>query len=152
MKYLKNTTTDKFQLVSGTTVSALYTDADYIDAVAATGAFAAASHEDHTVTTAATTDVLGAPGTSNIRTLKSFTARNADTAVATDVTFQRNDNGTVTELHKETLLPGYMLQYEEGVGFFLVRPGLNDLRLLTSAESSDLQRVLRSSLSAHSNI
>jgi hypothetical protein len=56
----------------------------------------------------------------------------------------------LTELHKETLLPGYLLEWIDGVGFYLIKPALNDNRLITNIEPSDGQQVFRSVLPTHS--
>lgn len=105
------------------------------------------------ITTATTTTVVTAPASGHLIGVESLTIRNKDAAVTCDVTVQLDKSATNYERHKETLLPGYALEYLwRGVGFFLIKPALNDNRLLTIAESSDTQRVLRSPLSAHGGI
>lgn len=150
MIYL-DATTDKLQVVTSAAAT-VDVQANYIDAASATLVPSGAGNQNTAISTATTTDILSAPASSTARTLKQVTIRNKDASVSTDATVQYNANATITEIHKETLLPGYCLIYIEGVGFFLIKPSLNDNRLLTSIERSTQQRVFRSDLSAHGNI
>lgn len=141
-------TTDVIDVVTGSAAT-VDVNANFIDAVASTLVPSAAGKQNTAITTATTTAVLSSPGTSTTRTLKQMTIRNKDAANSTDVTVRFNANGTPFELHKETLLPGYMLIYIEGIGFFLVKPSLNDNGLISAFEQSSTQRAVRSALSSH---
>lgn len=148
MIYL-DATTDKLQLVTGSAAT-VDVQANFIDASSTTLAPSGGGNQNTAISTATTTDVLAAPASSTIRTLKQMTVRNKDASVTTDVTLVYDANGTDTQIHKETLLPGYCLIYIEGIGFFLIRPALNDNRLISAVEPSDAQRVFQSAQSSHS--
>ena len=145
-------TTDTIDVVTGTTVSSIDVNCNFVDAAASTLVPSAAGKQNTNITTAGTNTVLSSPGSSTTRTLKQMTIRNKDASTSSDVTVRFNANGTAYELHKETLLPGYALIYIEGIGFFLIKPALNDNRLVTAIEQSAFQRVFRSDLSAHGNL
>lgn len=81
-----------------------------------------------TIATAATTDVLAAPAASTTRTPEEITIRNTHASVANTVLVQYNANSTIYELHKVTLLPGEMLEYIRGIGWFTVASNLNNIR------------------------
>ena len=97
------------------------------------------------ITSATTTDILGSPGASTTRNLKQMTCRNVHATVANDVTIQYNANGTLYELHKVTLQPGDMLEFVEGVGFFVLT-NFTSGRLITNVESDDTQQIFQSVL------
>lgn len=119
MLILTNAGTDKLQLISSST-SALDVHASYIDASTASPPVPDAPTKTNTaISTATTTDIVATPAASKIRNVKTLHIRNKGTA-SNDVTVQYNQNGTLFELHKATLLPGDMLEYIEGVGFFKV--------------------------------
>ncbi len=84
------------------------------------------------ITTAATTDVLAAPGANIYRNAKTINIANKDTADSTDVTVRFNQSGTIFTLVKQTLAPNDCLEYVEGVGWFLLTP--NPVSAATQAE------------------
>src|SRR5262247_737501 len=120
-------TNDKLQLVTSAaaTVDVVCSYAEYSTSFALNGL----GKQLTAITTATTTDILAAPGASTIRNLKQMTVRNKDASVSVDVTLVFDDNGTDYEIHKATLAPGYMLEFVEGVGFFVIAPNVNDSRL-----------------------
>lgn len=71
------------------------------------------------ITTATTTDIVGAPAGTDRRNVKHLTVRNAHATAVVDVTVQLNRSGTLYELHKATLRPGDLLSFVEGVGFYV---------------------------------
>lgn len=142
-------TTDILELVTGQ-AGTIDVVADLVDFTA--GAGAPLDSQVTAISTATTTTIVSAPGASHRTRVKSLSVRNKDASAVIDVTVQLDRSGTNYERHKETLQPGWCLEYIEGIGFFVMRPLLNDSRLLTQAESSDTQRVFRSTLSAHGNI
>src|ERR1051326_2587367 len=97
-------TTDKLQLVTSGT-SAIDVTASYSDNNSGT-----LSHNRQltAISSAATTDVLGSPGASNVRALQLLTARNKGTA-NNDLTLLYNANGTTYEICKFTTHPGEVL-------------------------------------------
>lgn len=143
MIYLPNTT-DKIDLVTSA-AAAVDVNVNFMEAASSGLTSPTGGRQNTAITTATTTDILAAPGANLTRTVKQMTIRNKDASVSTDVTVRYNQNGTAFELHKETLLPGYTLIYIEGIGFFLIKPGLNDNRLLTSIEQAT-QRLFFSQL------
>jgi hypothetical protein len=108
-------TTDKFQLV---TSAAVNTDVhvSYADHTSTTFT---PGRQNTAITTAATTDVLAAPGASTQRQVKAVTIRNKGSTSQT-VTFVFNQNGTSYEIHKATLRPDDMLQYVDGAGWMQI--------------------------------
>lgn len=129
-------TTDKLQLVTSAAVN-LDVQANYVDAAISTGAVSGIGRQNTAITTATTTDVLAAPGSSTARTLKQMTARNKS-AGAVDVTVLFNQNGTTFEVHKVTLNGGDCLEYIEGVGFFiLANTTLATVQASTSDQSAN---------------
>lgn len=110
--------TDKLQLTTSTAAT-IDVQANYIDAVLTTGVFSGAGRQNTAISSATTTDVLAAPASSTLRTLKQMTARNKHASLACDVTVIYDANATDSEIEKFTLQPGECLIYIEGVGFFL---------------------------------
>lgn len=114
-------TTDKLQLVTSAAAT-VDVVALYVEAVTSGLTGQNPGRQLTAITTATTTDILGAPGASNTRTLKQVTVRNKDATNQVDVTLLYNANGTTYELYKVTLLPGEAFIYIEGVGFFPLKP------------------------------
>lgn len=69
------------------------------------------------ITTATTTTVVGSPGSSTYRTVKSLHIRNRHATTAQTVTVQHTDGTTVVEMISVQLPAGYVLHYDEGAGF-----------------------------------
>lgn len=84
--------------------------------------------------TATTTDVLAGPAASKTRTPEEITIRNAHATVSNTITFQLNANATIYEIHKFTLLPGEMMEYVKGIGWFPVSAGIGDIRNQNTAD------------------
>lgn len=113
---LLTATTDKLQVITSA-AGDVDVIAAYIDRNQSTFAVGADGRQLTTITTATTTDIVGAPGATTTRNIKQLTIRNAHASIANDVTVQFNANATLYELHKVTLQPGEMLEFVEGVGF-----------------------------------
>lgn len=111
-------TTDKLQLVTSAAV-AVDVHCSYVDRTN-DGVTITPGRQNTAITTAATTDILAAPGASTARNAKTINARNKDTSASVDVTAVFNQNGTSFELFKVTLRPQDSLEYVEGVGWFTV--------------------------------
>jgi hypothetical protein len=111
------TTTDKLQIITSST-SALDVHASYVDASNTTLVPSGGGKQNTAIASAATTDVLAVPGASTVRNLKAMTVRNKGSA-SNDVTVQFNQNGTLFEIYKVTLLPGFTLQYFEDAGWIM---------------------------------
>lgn len=128
-------TTDKLQLTTGAAVT-VDVLVSYSDVVKASGVIVAAGDRQPTaISTATTTDILSAPGSNNVRKVKSMTIRNKATSGSVDVTVIYDANGTDYELHKATLAPGECLEYIEGVGFFVLGSNTKlDQRLVVTAD------------------
>jgi hypothetical protein len=129
MMYL-TATTDKFDIQSSS-AALLDLVANGIEAVSAGLTSPASVLNVGASSAAGFTDWMTAPSASNTRTMKQGTVRNKDATLSADVTVYLNRNGTRTEIHKVTLLPGQTLIYIEGVGFFtliqsVIRSGLRN--------------------------
>lgn len=113
---LLTATTDKLQVITSAAgdIDVLIS---YIDRNQSTGAVGADGRQLTTITTAATTDVLNAPGATTTRNAKQINIRNTHASTVNDITVLFNANSTLYELHKVTLQPGEALQFVEGVGF-----------------------------------
>jgi len=107
-------TTDKLQLVTSAAV-AVDVHASYMDY---NGSTVTPGRQNTAISTATTTDIVGVPGASTQRNIKTLHIRNKSASTPDDVTVLYNQNGTTYELHKVTLRPGECLEYIEGVGFF----------------------------------
>ena len=137
-------TTDKLQLLTSAAGS-IDVAAFYIDRDQSTGSVGAANRKLTTISTATTTDIVAAPGATTTRNIKQLHVRNKHATISCDVTVLFDANATGYGLHKVTLRPGEALEYVEGVGFYVLAANLSALNL-TSAEPSNMQRVLQSIL------
>lgn len=70
---------------------------------------------------AATTTVVATPSASTTRNVKTITIYNKHASLACDITVNYNANGTLYQLCKITLQTGEVLEYIEGVGFFVLK-------------------------------
>lgn len=109
---LLTSTSDKVQVVTTTTapleVAATYLDSD-------TGITPARKLTE--ITTATTTDVVGAPTGSNKRNVQTLLIRNAHASSSNVVTVRLIDGTTTVDVFSVTLAAGEMIQYLDGVGF-----------------------------------
>jgi hypothetical protein len=92
------------------------------------------------ITTATTTTVVSAPAASSIRNLQKLFVRNKHASSSVDVTVQMDRSTVNYELHKTTLRAGEMLEYIEGLGFFVVAatatPQLRTTKLASNQDST----------------
>ena len=109
-------TNDKFQI----TTSAAATLDVYISYIDLSGTTVTPGKQLTAITSATTTDVCAAPGASTTRNVKTVNIRNKHASLSCDVTFILDDNGTDYEVFKATMRPGEVLEYVEGIGWFLV--------------------------------
>lgn len=125
-------TTDKVQLVTSAAV-ALAVHSSFMDHTLSSDNFEAGK-QNTAISTATTTDVLAAPSSGVTRNVKSLFARN-DGASDNEVTVRYDANGTTFDVFKATLTPGAVLQYLDGVGFFVTSvAGRMDALLVTTAD------------------
>lgn len=125
-------TTDKLQLVTSAAI-AVAVHSSFMDHTLSSDNFEAGK-QNTAISTATTTDILAAPSSGVTRNVKSLFVRN-DGASNNDVTVRYNANGTTYDLYKATLTPGDVLQYLDGVGFFVTSPtNLLDTLLVTTAD------------------
>lgn len=127
-------TTDKLDLISGAAVT-LDVHASWVD-VTGTPQVATPGKTNTAITTATTTDIVAAPGASTFRNVKTINVRNKHATLSCDVTIRFNANGTAFELHKVTLRAGEVLEYIEGIGWFVV-PVATSPQLRTAKLGSD---------------
>jgi len=92
-----------------------------------------------TITTATTTDVCAAPGASTTRNVKNITIRNTHASTTTDITVRMNDNATIYELVKMTMLAGEVVVCREGVWFHYDSNGGVYGRALPIATQGDME-------------
>lgn len=119
---LLTATTDKIQVITSAATN-VDVHVSYMDASNAVPPVVQGDTMGRTntaITTAATTDILAAPAASEIRNVKYVNIRNKSTSTSNDVTVQFNQNGTLFELVKQTLLPGATLEFVEGVGWYVL--------------------------------
>lgn len=117
---LLTSTSDLLKVVTG---SALTIDvhASYMDY---NGTVVTPGRTNTAITTATTTTVVGSPGSGVQRNVKMLTIANKDVASQV-VTVQHTDGSTTVQLWKGTLNAGDILEFLEGVGFFIIprQPG-----------------------------
>ena len=108
-------TSDKLRL---TTSAAVTTDVhtSYVDM---SGSTITPGRLNTPITTATTTDIVGSPGASTYRTVKTMTVRNRHATSSQDVTVIHTDGTNAMELVKLTLVAGAVLHYHEGAGFWV---------------------------------
>lgn len=109
-------TSDKIQVITTgaaiTHVHASFTDYN--------GTAVTPSRTNTIINSAATTDVVAAPGASVQRNIKVLTIRNTDASASNTVTVQHTDGTNVIQLMKYTLLTGEELQYHDALGFMVI--------------------------------
>jgi hypothetical protein len=136
---LLTSVTDKLRL---TTSAAVTTDvhASWIDNAAGT---ITPGRTNSAITTATTTDIVGVPGGSTQRNIKTLHIRNKHATLSQQVTIIHTDGTTAVELHSCTLTAGQALQYVDGQGFEIVAASLATASLTAISRNiqSDLIRV-----------
>lgn len=110
---LLTSTSDKIRL---TTSGAVTTDV-HASSVDYNGTTVTPGRQNTAITTATTTDVVGSPGTSTQRNVKSLHIRNKHATTSQTVTVIHTDGTTACELVSVTLPAGYTLAFDEGAGF-----------------------------------
>lgn len=107
---------DKFQLVTDVAC-----DVDvYASLMDYTTVVAPVAPQVTTITTATTTDIVAAPAASTTRAVEFLNIRNVHASTAVTVTFLFNRSATTYELYKATLAAGDTLEYQEGIGWFVI--------------------------------
>jgi hypothetical protein len=110
---LLTSTSDKLQVVSSAAVT-VDVHASWLDY---NGSVVTPGRTNSLITTATTTDVVGAPGSSTQRNVKSLHIRNRHASSSNTLTVKHTDGTNVPELYKVTLLAGEVFEYVEGQGF-----------------------------------
>jgi len=100
---LQTSTSDKVQVITGS-AGTIYVHASWADNVS--GVVTPGRTNTAVISTAATTDVVAAPGASTQRNTKLLSVRNTDASVSNLITIQHTDGTTVEILWKGTLLSG----------------------------------------------
>jgi hypothetical protein len=113
---LLTATTDKLSLITSGT-QALSVHVSYVDV---NGAVVTPDKKNTAISTATTTDITGSPGVSTQRNIKHISIRNKDAAASSTITVQFDQNGTLFELEKITLLAGYSYTYNDLDGWVLM--------------------------------
>lgn len=114
---LLTATTDKLQLVTSEAVT-VDVHASYMDHTLSSDNVEG-GRQNTAITTATTTDIVASPGSGVTRNVKTLHITNIHATSPVTVTVLYNQNGTTFTLHKVALAPGEMLEYADGVGFFV---------------------------------
>lgn len=110
-------TTDKLEVVSSSAAT-LDVHASYTEVASDGSGNVSSGRKNTAISSTASADISGSPAASSTRNINTINVRNKDGAVSADVLVRFNQNGTNYELHKTTLLPGEVLSYIEGIGWF----------------------------------
>lgn len=121
-------TADKVQLVTSAAVT-IDVHASFVDHTTATDNVVA-SRQNTATTTATTTDIVAGPASGDVRNVKTINIRNKHATTACDVTVVLDIAGTDYELVKVTLTAGQVLQYVEGVGWYVLASAPKLFRIL----------------------
>lgn len=117
-------TSDKIRLVTSSG-AAVHTHSSYMDADLSAGVMQndtmAPGRLNTNISSATTTDIVGAPGSDVVRNVKTLHIRNTDGSLSCSVSVLHTDGTTTSTLHSELLLPGESLEYIEGIGFFKLK-------------------------------
>lgn len=127
-------TTDKFQLTTSAAV-AVDVAVSYIDANGSTLAPSGGGKQNTAISTATTTDILSAPGSSTLRTVTFAGIRNKGASPCT-VTWVFNQNGTSYEVYKTTLQAGETLTFTQGYGWVKTPNGVAFRNWSTAAQGA----------------
>lgn len=138
-------TTDKLQLTTST-AAVLHVHTSGIDYVQSPES-ATPWRQNTAISTATTTDIVGAPAASTFRNVKRISLHNTD-VIACDVILVFDQNGTDYKMKAETLNPGDELIYMTGSGWqhFNAQGAL-----LTSASLADPRVIVKALLADQSN-
>jgi hypothetical protein len=117
MLILTNTGTDKLQLTTDQAVT-IDVHASWVDEIPNTST--TPGNTNTNISTATTTDIVATPSASTERIVKHINIANRDGSLSCTVTVLFDKNGTDTQLFKVTLLAGEVLEYQEGIGWFVV--------------------------------
>jgi hypothetical protein len=123
-------TTDSLQLVTSAAVN-VDVHASFVDLASGV---TTPDRKNTAITTATTTTIVSAPGSSVYRNIQTLTIRNKG-AANQDVTVVYNANSTLFELHKATLLPGQVLIWLDGVGFVILPASTSNRNFSTSSQT-----------------
>src|SRR5215831_1367713 len=127
-----SSTNDRLQIITGQTCT-LDVHASWMDNASGT---VTPGRTNTAITTATTTNVVGGPGASTQRNVKTLHVANRGTG-SVDVTVQHTDGTTVSQLHKVTVAVDTTLQYIDEVGF-LSTSGSSSSTTTTFAPATNL--------------
>lgn len=105
--------TDLVQVVTGGT-QAVHVHASWVDLLS--GAVTP-GRTNTSISSAATTTVVGSPGGSTQRRVKALSIRNTDASASVAITVKHTDGTTAVELMKVTLAAQYELAFYDGLGW-----------------------------------
>ena len=109
-------TSDLVQIITGGTQS-IQVHASYVD-ITALGTVTP-GRLNTTITSATTTTVVGSPGASTYRNVKTLSICNTDASVADTVTVQHTDGTIVVVLVSLSLPAGYTMTSTDGISWVL---------------------------------
>jgi hypothetical protein len=108
-------TSDIIRVVTSSTAN-IDVHASWVDWVAA-ATYPTPGRTNTTISTATTTTIVGSPGASTYRTLKTLTLSNRHATAVNTITVQHYDGTTSAQLFSVTLAAGQDLIYDEGSGW-----------------------------------
>jgi hypothetical protein len=109
---LLTSTSDKIQVITSSTAD-IDVHASYVDLAAGV---VTPGRTNSKITTATTTDVVGAPAASTTRNVKTLHVANIHASSSNVVTLQLTDGTNVIQIESVTLLAGERISYREGIG------------------------------------
>jgi len=114
------TTSHKVQVITGTAVTSTQMYACWIDNASGTITGGALNTS---INTAATTDLVAAPGASTLRNVQKLSVKNTNASTANTITVQVTDGTTPIELWKGVLPGGWSVQMDEMGNFTVFTSG-----------------------------
>lgn len=117
---LLTSTSDLLTVITGQAVTAIDVHTSWADY--ATGTVTLGRTNTPSITTATTTTIVGSPGASTQRNVKTVSIRNRDAALSCDVTVKITDGTNNLELIKMTLAAGDVLMYSDELGTWFKIP------------------------------
>jgi len=114
------TTSHKLQVVTGAAVAAAAMYACWIDNASGTITGGA---NNQSISTAATTDLVGVPGASTLRNVQKVSVRNTNGSTGNTISIQVTDGSTTIVLWSGVLPAGWSVQMDEMGNFMLITAG-----------------------------
>jgi len=122
-----DSTSDVIKLITGS-AGAIDVHGSYMDVSGSPQVATPGSANIAQISTAATTNIVAAPGASTQRNVKHISIRNASTTSSNNVTVEHFDGTNTTTLVAQNLYPGDSLTYDDMTGW-KYNPGTNSIQV-----------------------